>query len=182
MAKENFKKSSKKEGLPPGTIVHTGKIKKDLVKIRLIECDEKHFSDAEVPLSFIKKNNKKKMWINLDGVHNTRLIAEIGEKFGIHNLVLEDIADVTQRPKIEDYENYVYIVARMIYLNPKENQYGQTDYPANKSSTPGKKSNSQIENRIISEQISFIIGKNYLISFQENTGDVFDKVRERMKN
>lgn len=98
-------------------------------------------------------------WIDIDGIHNIELINEIGNNFKIHPLVLEDISHTIQRPKIEDFENYLYIVLRMFH-----NQ--EIDYQLN----------------IISEQVSLILGKNYVISFRETAIDIFENVKLRIKS
>ena len=71
-------------------------------------------------------------------------------------MVLEDIVNTAQRPKIDEYEDYLFIVLKMLYYDDNEN--------------------------IVSEQVSFILGKNYVLTFQESEGDVFDNVRERIRH
>jgi len=96
-------------------------------------------------------------WINVDGICQENILSKIGSIFGIHHLVLEDILDTTQRPKVEDYENYLYIVVKMVY------------------------SQSQLD-EIISEQVSLILGDKFVISFQEEKkGDVFEEIRNRIR-
>jgi len=96
-------------------------------------------------------------WINIDGLHDTAVIDCIGKQYDIHPLVLEDIVNTQQRPKVEVYDHYVYVVIKML-----EYDYNQ--------------------DRVITEQMSFILGKNYVISFQELIGDTFDTVRNRLRN
>jgi magnesium transporter len=95
-------------------------------------------------------------WINLDGIHNLEYVEKIGQKFDLHPLVLEDIVNTGQRPKVEDFSNYLYVVVRMLDYDDKRRE-------------------------INSEQVSLIIGSNFVISFQEKEGDVFDFVRERIR-
>ncbi|MFA7199175.1 MAG: magnesium/cobalt transporter CorA [Methanoculleus sp.] len=92
-------------------------------------------------------------WIDVDGVHDTGVIQEIGEAVGIHPLTLEDIANTLQRPKIEDYGNYLYVAVRM--LSP--------------------------DGEFQSEQVSLVLGKDYVVSFQKQPGDLFERVRERLR-
>ncbi|MDY0045213.1 MAG: magnesium/cobalt transporter CorA, partial [Syntrophales bacterium] len=96
-------------------------------------------------------------WINIDGLHDTGLIEKIGSNLGIHSLVLEDVLHTTQRPKIENYEDYILIVLRMLYYASDVHE-------------------------IKSEQISIILGSHYVISFQELEGDVFEPLRERIRH
>ncbi len=94
-------------------------------------------------------------WVNVDGVHDVGTILTIGEAFGIHPLTLEDIANTHQRPKIEDHGDYLYVAVRM--LSP----YGDGGFQ--------------------SEQVSLVLGKSYVVSFQEEPGDVFERIRERLR-
>ncbi len=94
-------------------------------------------------------------WIDVDGVHDTGVIQEIGEAAGIHPLILEDIANTRQRPKIEDYGDYLYVAVRM--LAPDGNGEFQ------------------------SEQVSLLLGNGYVVSFQERPGDLFGRTRERLR-
>lgn len=94
-------------------------------------------------------------WINVDGLHDEEIIQELGDHFGIHPLVQEDIVHPTQRPKLEEYDGYLYLVLKMIYYSDA--------------------------NILRSEQVSLILGPHYVISFQEDPGDVFDPVRNRIR-
>ncbi len=95
-------------------------------------------------------------WINVDAVTNVRVIEQIGSCFGIHPLILEDLLNTGQRPKLEDVGGYLYITLKMLQWD----QAGGT---------------------VKIEHVSLIIGRNYLISLQEDPGDVFDPVRERIR-
>lgn len=154
------KKKSKKAGLPPGTLVHVGKQKTENVRITIIDYDQKNYQKKEVKSveeCFPFKDTSTVTWINIDGIHQIDTIDKIGKYFNIHPLILEDILNTEQRPKLDDFEDYVFVVLKMPYFN-KEN------------------------NKITIEQISLILGSNFVLSFQENEGDVFDPVRERIKN
>lgn len=154
-----IKKSSKSRGLPPGSMVHIGERKTDKVKISLIDYsvgkyDEKEITNIEDCFPF--KNRSSVTWINVDGLHEIDIIEKLGNFFDIHPLVLEDIVNTDQRPKMEDYEKYIFFVLKMLLIDDKTNM-------------------------IHSEQISIILGQNFVISFQEAIGDVFDPVRERIR-
>ncbi len=153
-----IKKISKKAGLPPGTLVHVGKEKDETIKVTIIDYDEKHFEEREVKkveecLPF--KDKPTVTWINIDGIHNLGIIEAIGKHFGLHPLVLEDIVNTGQRPKMEDFGDYIFVVLKMIYYDEKEDE-------------------------IKTKQVSLIISKNFVISFQERKGDVFNPIRERI--
>jgi magnesium transporter len=157
MAK-SVKKISKKKYFGPATVVYIGQKKTAEVGITIIDYNEKEYQKKEVKTveeCFPFKEKDSITWINIDGVHNTTIIEKIGECFGIHPLILEDIGDTTQRPKVEDFEDYLFIVIKMLYYNSK--------------------------GKIQAEQVSLILGKNFVISFQETKGDVFDPVRERIE-
>ena len=152
-------KISKTIGLPPGTVVHVGEEKTEKIRITLIDYDETNFKESQIESIedvFSFKDKPTVTWINIDGVHQTDIIEKIDAHFEIHPLVLEDIVNTGQRPKMDDYGDYLFIVLKMIYLN-----------------NGGKD--------IASEQISLILGPNYVISFQETEGDVFDLIRDRIR-
>ena len=153
------KKVSKKAGLPPGTLIHVGEKKLENVGIRLIDFDEQGFDEKE--LSSIDdclpyKDKPRVTWVNIDGLHDVEIINKIGTQFNLNPLVLEDILNTEQRPKMDDMEDYIFIVAKMIYFNPDDDT-------------------------IKFEQISFVLWENFVLTFQEDAGDVFEPVRERLR-
>ena len=151
--------ASKKAGLSPGTLIHIGEKKIEKVKITLIDYDLKNLQEKElehVEESFSFKDEPTDTWLNITGLHDIEIIEKIGINFNIHPLVMEDILNTGQRPKLEDYEDYLYIVFKMLFYDMDENM-------------------------VKSEQISIILSKNYLISFQEIEGDVFKPLRERIR-
>ncbi len=153
------KRLSKKAGLPPGTPVYVGKKKDEQVKVTCIDYDGDHFEEKEVKTideCFPLKDKPAATWINIDGVHKLDNIEKIGKQFKIHPLVLEDIMHTEQRPKMEDFEDYLFIVLKMFQYDEKENETK-------------------------TEQVSIILSSNYIISFQEDEGDVFDLIRERIR-
>ena len=101
-----IRKMSKKSGLPPGTLVHIGEGKTEKVKITIIDYNESHFQEKEaktIEECFSFKDTPTVTWINIDGVHQLDIIEKIGSRFGFHSLLLEDIVDTSQRPKMEDF-------------------------------------------------------------------------------
>ncbi|MBU7044831.1 MAG: magnesium and cobalt transport protein CorA, partial [Theionarchaea archaeon] len=144
---------SRKTGLPPGTLVHIGEEKTAEVRITVIHYDEDIYEEKVADIEECLSSTGV-TWVNIDGVHETDIIEKVGECFNIHPLTLEDIASTEQRPKMEDYSEYVYIVLRMLSYT------------------------GEVE----SEQISLVCGRNFVISFQEKQGNVFDVVKERIKN
>jgi len=154
-----FRKAARKVGLPPGTLVQVEEKKAEKVRISLIDYDEAQFQEKEVETveeCFPFKDKPSVTWINIDGVHQVEVIEKIGAHFGIHPLILEDIMHTVQRPKIEDFEDYIFVVVKMIYYDDKIND-------------------------IEAEQLSIILGPNFVISFQEKEGDIFNPIRDRIR-
>ena len=157
----NFRKRrSKKAGLPPGTPVYVGERKDEKVRISVLDYDELKFQEKEVKdveECFPFKKTSTVTWINIDGIHQVDIIEKIGKNFDLHPLIQEDIVNTEQRPKIEDFGNYIYIVLKMVYHDEHDSE-------------------------IKIEQVSLILGENFVISFQEKEGDIFNHVRERIRN
>ncbi|MDX8552812.1 magnesium/cobalt transporter CorA [Tenacibaculum sp. 1B UA] len=144
----------------PGSPVFVGNQKEENTRIRLIGYDENEFIEVELKdinelKSYIGKY--KKLWINIDGLHDVELVGEIGELFDIHILVLEDIVNTDQRPRVDIEEHYIFTSIKMLFLN---------------------KENHQLE----AEQISMYLLQNVLITFQEKQGDIFESIRERLRH
>ena len=150
---------ARKLGLPPGTPVHVGERKAQKVVITVIDYNETELVERElesVQECSVYKARPTVTWINVDGLHDIGVIESIGEQFGLHPLILEDIAHTAQRPKMEDYEDHLFVVLKMLsYLEPA----------------------GELE----AEQVSIVLSNNLVISFQERQGDVFDSVRERIR-
>ena len=155
-----FLKKTKKVGLPPGSLVYTGEKKAEEVKISFIDYDEERFKEKEVTSieeCFPFRDTPTVTWINIDGLHEVKPIEKIGTYFKIHPLVLEDIVNTDQRPKLEDFGDYILVILRMIYFDEKVRE-------------------------LHAEQISLILGPNFVISFQEREGDIFQGIRDRIRN
>lgn len=126
----------------------------------MIQYDEENFIEKKISIHDLEevvesyKKSDKILWLNIDDEYDDYSVEKICDLFDIDPLVKEDIILEGQRPKIEDYEKYVFAVAKMIYYK---------------------------DNKLTMEQVSFIIGKNYLLTFGEEAGDVFDDVRKRLR-
>lgn len=151
---------AKKAGLPPGTLVYTGEKKVESVRITVIDYDEQHCDEKQirsVEECFPFKATPTVTWVNIDGLHDIEVIEKLGKAFDFHPLILEDVVSTRQRPKFEDYEKDIFVVLKMLSYND--------------------------EQRVVeAEQVSLILGSNFVISFQERVGDVFDSVRDRLRN
>ncbi len=153
---KQIKKKSKRFRLMPGP----QEAREEKVKITIIDYDEVHFQEKEVENveeCFPFKDKPTVTWINVDSIHDIRLIEQIGRHFDMHPLIPEDIVNTAQRPKYEDFGGYIFTVLKMLFY---DEQVGETT----------------------SEQVSLIVGSNFVISFQEKEGDVFNPIRERIRN
>ena len=159
MGKKKKKKITSKIGLSPGAFVHVGEKKVENISIDLIDYDTEKYESKKlrtIDEAFPFKDSHTISWLNIVGLHDTQIVQKIGTHFGIHPLVLEDILNTEQRPKIEIYANYIFISLKMLTydIDLKEVQ---------------------------DEQISLILGKHFVLSFQEREGDVLTPLRNRIK-
>lgn len=158
------RRRSSKSGLPPGTLVYLGQQPAEQVTIHVIKYSEDEFIEDKFSSwqAYLSSNlasaESDVTWINVIGVHDIATIEQIGDTFGLHPLMLEDVVNTHQRPKLEDYNDKLYLVLRMLYQLVDDST-----------------------NRFTSEQVSFVLGPNYVLSFQEHDGDVFDSIRERIR-
>lgn len=156
-----IKKRSKKAGLPPGTPVHIGERIRGDTRITLFAYNEQALEERELERPeecALFKDKLPVFWINIVGLHQVEALEKLNDCFGIHPLVLEDILNTDQRPKMEDFGNYLYIVLKNLFITQK----------------PGEE--------IGSEQVSLILGPNFVLSFLEKEGPLFDGIRDRIRN
>lgn len=164
-----IKKRSPKAGLLPGSLLHIGEKKTHEIKLTISSYNETFYEEKELKsvdeyVSFFRDLSLRVekpfiSWVNVDGVHDPSVVKTLSDIFGVHPLIQEDILNTDQRPKIEDYGNYLYLVLKMLSLNRNK------------------------RNGIQIEQVSLIIFQNVVVSFQEEKiGDVFDSIRDRIKN
>lgn len=156
MSKKAESKHTKKLGLPPGTLVYTGDQTEIKPELKLIQYNEEQFNvvDSEDLKEILTQCNEGKVnWINISALHDVELIQQVGDHFNLHPLMLEDIVNVDQRPKIEEFEEYLFLTLKMLTL---------------------------VKGRIKHEHVSLVLMEHFVISFQEREGDVFGNVRERI--
>lgn len=156
---ETLTKRSAKAGLPPGTLVHVGVKPDQPTKLTVMEYDGEHFEERE--LASIKDcfpflDTPTLTWLNVAGIHDVDMIEQLGQHLNLHPLLLEDVVNTSQRPKLEDYQEYLFIVVKMLVY---DGDVGEVEV----------------------EQVSLVLGKDYLVSFQEDESDVFDLVRTRLR-
>jgi len=155
-----IKKHSRKAGLPPGTLIHIGERKRETVRITLIDYNEQRFQEkqvANIEECFQLKTAPTVTWINIDGIHQVDIIEKLGRQFELHPLILEDILNTGQRPKFEDFDEYIFIVLKTLTFDEQKET-------------------------IQTEQASLVLGPNFVISFQESIGHVFEQIRRRIRN
>lgn len=158
--KKLLKSVSKTAGLPPGTPIHIGEKKAEAVKITVINYDKDHidtFVVQAVEECFAYKETSTVTWINVDGLHDTDVIEQLGKHYGLHSLVIEDILNTQQRAKFEIVDNYLVMVLKM-------------------------HSTDEVQDTMDIEQVSVILGQDFVLTFQEKEGDVFEPVRQRLAN
>ena len=155
-----IKKRGRKVGAAPGTLVHIGDVSTQTTRVYAIDYDQHTLQEQTIERLAdyaLPAQNTLTSWINTDGLHDPDVIRQLGGLFDLHPLVQEDILNTDHRPKIEVHDNYLYIVIKMLQFDDKTET-------------------------LQSEQVSLIVGDNYLLSFQEKSGDVFDSVRERVRS
>jgi magnesium transporter len=153
------KKRSKKIGLPPGTLVHIGERKSERTKIRVVEYDEVNFQERELESMeecFLFKEAPSVTWIRVEGLHEVEILEKLGNCFGLHPLLMEDILNTDQRPKMEDYGEDLFIVLKMLSYEERTGEIG-------------------------AEQVSLVLRSNAVLSFAEKEGGLLDSIQERIR-
>ena len=151
---------SEKLGFPPGSLFFVGEQKTDMVVLTVSNYDEERFEEkpeATIEDCLSYRDLPSTTWIHVCGLHRPDIIESLGRCYGIHHLFLEDILNTAQRPKMEDLEDGLFIVMKAFTLSGDD------------QTTAG-------------ERISFILGKNYVISLQEGNADIFEPVRSRLRS
>lgn len=154
-----FQRKAHKAGMPPGSVVYVGDEPPEPARITVIDYGRDHYEEREVEdLSEVDyyRDSGSVTWINVDGVHETEIVEEIGDRYGLHPLLMEDVVSTGQRPKTEEYEEHLFLVLRM--LVPEDRGIARD------------------------EQVSLVVGPSWIVSFQEHRGDVFDGLRGRLRS
>lgn len=148
-----------KRGLPPGSLVHVGPSRTHQVILSLIDFDNDNLTEcklANASEASICLHSPTVSWLNVSGIHDKEVMARLGDVFNIHPLILEDIMNASHRPKVEDLGEQVFFTLKMLRMDDLKH--------------------------ILSEQVSMILGPGYVISFQEDEADIFDPIRQRIRN
>ncbi len=157
-----FRKRVENRNLPPGALVFIGSRKVDKPSIRAFRFSRESSEEFDVDLidalpEVPASDSSEKIWIDVNGLHDAALISALGERYGIHLLALEDILNTGQRAKFAEYEDQVFVTLKMLGYEP-----GST--------------------KVQSEQLSFVLKDRVLISFQEQGGDTFGPIRDRLRS
>ncbi|RKU27386.1 magnesium and cobalt transport protein CorA [Candidatus Poribacteria bacterium] len=149
---------SKKVGLPPGSLVYVGEEREEPIQVNLIDYNDSQFQEYTVEsVEECETFNNEDMvtWINIRGLHNPDFISSIGEHIGINSMVLEDVMNPTQLPKIEIFDDYIYILLRTLHFN----------------------SDTSV---VSDEPVNLIIGQNYVVMIHESGEELFKPIYDRI--
>ena len=153
-------KRSRKTGLPPGSLVHIGPERAEKTRITVLDYDAERVEEREIHTveelaPYVGKPSVT--WIDVVGIHEPKVIEQIGCQFQIHPLLMEDIMNTTQRPKIDDLGKYICLILKMITFDE-----------------------TVMELRI--EQLSLVFSDDFVLSFQESESGIFKPLRDRIRN
>jgi len=140
-------------------LIHVGKKRAEQVRVRIVDYDEAAFQETEAKtveecLPF--RDKPTVTWISIEGLHQVEVIEAIGKHFGLHPLLQEDILNTSERPKMDDYGDYIFVVLKMLCYDEENDE-------------------------IDTQQVSLVLGSNFVLSFEESESDAFAPVRERLR-
>lgn len=154
-----FRRSGRKPGNAPGTIIHLGERKTEISKIQIIDYNKNQLTEKEIEnieecYPFFNKPTIS--WVNFVGLHQVEVIEKVGKQLSIHPLILEDILNTDQHPKVENYDDFIFLVLKMFQFD-------------------------EVNNELKMEHMSIICGTNFVLSFTETENEVFEPVRVRIR-
>ncbi len=154
-----FKKRTENKGLPPGSLVFIGTHKVDEPTVEYLYYNEEFLSEAEYiqAESMPRTDPEKNQWYNITGLDKVVFMQEVEDRLRIHPLAMEDVMNTGQRAKFEEFDEFAFITLKMLRFDEKNL-------------------------RVLSEQVSFILKETTLVTFQEEPGDTFNPIRERLRN
>lgn len=157
MARHRTKRSIK-AGMPPGALVHVGEAREEQVAMRLIGYDPERVLDRTVERAedvADLRGGTGTLWLDVVGLHNPILLEKLGQAFALHPLLMEDVLNTDQRPKLEDYDDYLFVVLQRLRYDRRAGHVAQ-------------------------EQVSLVLGNGFVLSFQESQSELFEPVRQRI--
>lgn len=153
-------KRAKKAGKPPGTLTYTGDQTQGTPVITVITYSANEFNEVSGQhLDTCLSNDpsyKGTTWINVEGLHDIELIKSLAKRYNLHPLTIEDILNVAQRPKVEEFKHYLFITLKVL-LKGRDNSF-------------------------LIKQVSIILGKNFILTFQESDTTLFDNIRVKLRS
>ncbi len=169
------RRQSKKAGLPPGMLIHIGDRKSDRVCIRVTRYDAERLEEQELDsLAELRAPETGVLWIDIVGLHEPAILEQLGHAFKLHPLVVEDMLNTEQRPKREDYGDYLYIVLKRLCSphSPNARETCPAHVANGKSAAVGE---------LAAEQISIVVGHGYVISVHESESPIYEPIREHLR-
>jgi len=157
---KRLEQRSQKRGQPAGTLKHIGERKMEKSKIKIIDYSSQSYIEQDISadgICLLDNNDSNVRWINIEGIHEVNDLEQLSKAFGLHPMVMEDILNTQQRPKIEDCGKYVYLVLKLISFHPRRKE-------------------------LDTEQLSIVFGEKFVISFCESETKIFESVRGWIKN
>ncbi len=153
-------KRSQKAGLPPGSMVGVSAEVCTLTSLKVFTYNEQSYLERQLrgmQELVLGDPVNEVTWLDIDGLDDGSVVATAGERFSLHPLLMEDVLNTDHRPKLEEYQDHLFVVAKMLSLDDE---------------TDG----------IVSEQISLVLGRGYVVTFQEKPGDILDAIRDRIRH
>lgn len=154
-----LKGKSQAAGMSPGTLVYTGRQRIQPPRIHVIDYNTDHVEEdpnASLESALAYRDSATTTWINVNVLHDVSLVKRVGDHYGVHPLVQEDILNAQHRPKAEAHEGFVFVTLKMLTYDAASRT-------------------------VLAEQVSLVFGKGFVLSFQETDGDVLDPVRKRLR-
>lgn len=154
-----IRKRARKAGQPPGTLLYTGKKRTQVPRITVTTYDANtahEMTGSQLVECLPQEMPSGTVWINVEGLQDVSLVSALAERFGLHPLTVEDVLNTEQRPKVEEFEGYVFITLKMLHLSANSSKF-------------------------FVKQLSLVLGKNYVLSFQESDTAIFDLIRARLQ-
>ncbi|MBS0349572.1 MAG: magnesium/cobalt transporter CorA [Proteobacteria bacterium] len=147
-----------KANQPPGTLVYTGDNKNLLPNLRLVRystegCEQK--TGAKLPEVMLQPKAGAVTWLQVQGLQDIDLMEQLAQQYGLHPLTMEDILNVGQRPKIEEFEDYIFITLKVLQSKPKQQTF-------------------------VAKNLSLVMGKDFILTFDDEHSDIFDSISERI--
>ncbi|OGT42251.1 MAG: magnesium and cobalt transport protein CorA [Gammaproteobacteria bacterium RIFCSPHIGHO2_12_FULL_37_34] len=155
-----IRKRAKKAGHAPGSALYTGEPVNTTPQITVVTYNAKDYqqtSSTRLEDCFTEQKQDAITWISIEGLHDTALVKQVGKLFNLHPLTIEDILNIDQRPKVEEFTGYLFITVKVLLWQQATTTFGV-------------------------QQLSLVLGKNFILSFQELDTTLFDAICERLKS